>query len=259
MNKPISQHEFVMVGKCMWHLEAINQSTTAEDVFESIRNLRERLQKCGATATFAASASLANLELPVIGGSDIVTQVALNDVRLMLATVRDALRHEMDSRMMVELTTSNVSQRLLDLPETVTLNDTQTRLLEETCRCIEVGAYRAAKVMGWNLTYDYIRQWVFDNRLSEFNNALTTKYESNHPNPITEYEEFLTRKNLGEFVVIECMEEAKIINGKLSDRLLHYLRERNDFAHSNHRVPSVHTVNAYLENLLDIIISGPFA
>jgi hypothetical protein len=56
---------------------------------------------------------------------------------------------------------------------------------------LEAGANRAAVVTGWNLAYDVIRQWVFDNHLPAFNAALAKHVDQKSGNsvykPITDY------------------------------------------------------------------------
>ena len=63
---------------------------------------------------------------------------------------------------------------------------------------------------------------------------------------------------LSESTVLETMKEAGLLAGAIHDRLCHYLRERNNFAHPNFRKPSEHKASAYIDDLLDLIADYPF-
>ena len=57
-----------------------------------------------------------------------------------------------------------ISQRLANLRGE--LSDPQQQVfLDETLKCLRIDANRAAIVMGWNLAYDHLRQWVFRHHL----------------------------------------------------------------------------------------------
>ena len=91
---------------------------------------------------------------------------------LLVNTLRDESL-EKETRV---LNRADVSLRLTDVPRLLPhgrkLTLAQKTLLNETTLCLECGAYRAAAVMGWNLAYDYIRQWAFDKQLTAFNQGL---------------------------------------------------------------------------------------
>lgn len=173
--------------------------------------------------------------------------------------IKRALDEEANQRQLIELKTGDVSKMLRDLPTTLpTLTDAQKHLLDETTLCLECEAYRSAAVMGWNLAYDYIRQWVFTDqkRLADFNAELTKnpKYAT-----ISKYEDFYDQKEPpGEFRVIECCEQANLFGGKIADEIRHYLRQRNRYAHPNNRMPTMHTTNAYIDTLIQLITAAPF-
>jgi hypothetical protein len=215
---------------------------------------------CNLNATRAAASALQGIRL-YYDNRGFITQVAVHQLDLTMQAVQQVLMHEAVQRQVIALDTGAVSGRLRTLPSDVSLTATQELLLTETMRCLEVGAFRSASVMGWNLTYDYIRQWVFDNRLTEFNTALTTRFSSDHPTPITRYDEFFTRRRLGEHRFLDICADAlsgPIIGGALFNDLTQYLRLRNNYAHSNFVTPTSYTCNAYIEHLITIITSSPF-
>lgn len=258
MQEPLSQHCYIVLGRYILCLENWPRGSLPHALEETIKGFRNALKQCGATNTLAVSDPLANVIIQFDKLTGTVTEQSGNEVRLLLAPIRASLENETKRKLMIELRTSDVTSHLRELPEHLELNNPQKLLLAETCRCVEVGAYRAANVMAWSLAFDYIRQWVFDNQLVQFNQALTTQYQKNHPDPIVEYEEFLTRDNLGEYVVLDAMKGAKIIRGKLFDQLNHYLRERNKYAHPNFAEPTVSKTNSYIQHLIEIILGEPF-
>jgi hypothetical protein len=144
-----------------------------------------------------------------------------------------SLDHEAKGRPLAVLNIAGVSQKLRTLPTKVTLNDTQRHLLDETIRCIECEAFRAGSVMGWNLIYDYLRRWVWDDptRRAAFNASLMAKTnragDPIYPSGLAAYEDFYTiRPVLGERDVLETMRDAGLLTG-VYDKLAGYLRDRN--------------------------------
>jgi hypothetical protein len=49
---------------------------------------------------------------------------------------------------------------------------TERDFLKEAIDCYEVGAYRAAIIMGWLLTLDHMFEYIFRHKLTNFNAAL---------------------------------------------------------------------------------------
>jgi hypothetical protein len=182
---------------------------------------------------------------------------AIELLRIMKPIV-ETITKEAEKRLTIVLSTDLLTVRLRDLENK--LNDSQKRLLEETARCLECGAYRSGAVMGWNVAYDYIRQWVFDNKLGDFNNALTSNYmKKGQPlyQAIKDYDDF--EDGPQEKIVLETCFIANIFGGKIHDELRQHLRTRNTYAHPTDKVPSANTVNGYIEHLVDIITRKPFA
>jgi hypothetical protein len=125
-------------------------------------------------------------------------------------------------------------------------------MIQETQRCIESGACRAAMVMAWCLAYDHLRQWIFSNknrRLPAFNGVLTTKNRTKTQlyDPITAYEEF---DDLGERFVIDIAYEAKLFPKQKHQVLVNGLTDRNHFAHPNSRGATLESAVGYIDNLL---------
>jgi hypothetical protein len=169
-----------------------------------------------------------------------------------------------ESRLTIALDRGGVSLKLRSLPQKLTnLNPAQTALYAETTRCLECGANRSAAVMGWNLAFDYIRQWVFDKNLIAFNGALVSNYiRKSNQQPlyaaITDYADFLKGDAPGERTVLDTCKLAGIIVGNVYEDLKGHLRKRNEYAHPSGKEPTGTQVSAYLEDLIDIVLDKPF-
>jgi hypothetical protein len=184
-----------------------------------------------------------------------------NKVAAMLSDVFDV---EVTALRLAVLNQTAVSQKLRAFGTNHPLTAIQIHLRDETILCLEIEAYRAAAVMGWNLAYDYIRTWLFNNdghrkafnrRLLAIKNKGTGKSVYKR---IVKYSDFYTAKPApNEYKVLELMEEAGLLKG-VSEQLTHYLRERNQYAHASNFQPTADQVNHYLDNLIDIITSEHF-
>lgn len=121
-----------------------------------------------------------------------------------------------------------VSRLLSGLTESVAEGPERT-FLDEAIRCYEVAAFRAAIVMTWNLAYDHLRRFVFEEptRLQAFNEGATKRFPKN-PRPVSKIEDFDEYKE-SEF--IDACGTGKVINKNLETMLREKLRRRNMAAH----------------------------
>jgi hypothetical protein len=148
--------------------------------------------------------------------------------------------------------------KLQDYAKRGTLTTVQTYLYSEAVKCLETGAYRSAVVMGWNLIYDRLRNWVFTDaaRLGSFNTELAkilNRAGSAMYNPIVNYEDFYEGPN--EAKCIDLLKDARIAGEKDHGKLRTYLRRRNEYAHASDKQPTASQANGLLEDLLDTLDS----
>jgi hypothetical protein len=171
-----------------------------------------------------------------------MNQAGVTYFQAMMAAIRDGLFAKARKLEVIAVKSGAVIQQLRNLPASRVLNDMQQELLKQTILCLEAGANRAAVVMGWNLAYDVIRQWVFDNHLSPFNVALAKHVDQKSGNPvykrITHYDDFFSGKPREHTVIDTCFDAQIGIGGKLRDNLQQYLRRRNDYAHRSLTTPT---------------------
>jgi len=244
----------------LWALTRANGANVDDYVLEANGFLTD-LDTCQFPNTRAAASSLENLSIPCVGGARIIAPQTANELGMAIRTLCKSLDSESAQRKTIGLDTTGVSARLRAL-SALPLMDAQAALLDETIRCIECSTYRSAIVMGWSLIYDYIRHWLFTNRLVDFNNYLTTNYLYRSGKPqfdaIVRYEDFFRKDAPGERVVLQSMNGPQIIGGEVYDHLCQYLRYRNNYAHPTFKSPSRDQANSYIEHLITIINEPPF-
>jgi len=202
-------------------------------------------------------------------GDGVLPEYTAADLGKTIVVAHEMITGAAENRLTIALDTGGVSAKLRSLPQQLTnlkltnLNPAQTDLHAETTRCLECGVYRSAAVMGWNMAFDYIRQWVFDNHLAAFNTALNANYvnrRSGNPiyDAIADYADFLKSDAPGERIVLDTSNSAGIVTGNVYEDLKAHLRQRNLYAHPSGREPTAIQVNAYLEHLIDIVLAKPF-
>jgi hypothetical protein len=196
-------------------------------------------------------------DYPYTGAESIPKKLllSLNEIVQLLA---ETILQNWSSREVLPIDRSAVSDMLRALEGTLR-EDHQKVILSDTIRCLECGAYRAAIVMGWNLAYEHLRQWIFKrkrSRLKQFNAVLVTRNRGpNEPYPpVTVYEDFF---EIGERVVIDVAYKAKLFNKQTHQVLVHALTDRNHFAHPSFRRATAVSAAGYIENLILSVVTDP--
>jgi hypothetical protein len=177
-----------------------------------------------------------------------------------------SLRKEAEKKEVILLPRTAVSGRLKNLSQAMRLTRIQRRLVAETVRCMEYGSYRAAIIMGWNLAYDYVCHWASKTvkRRAAFNKTLKARFTTEtgtpvYPAGIKQYEDFFSiEPPLSEWAVLETMRDARLLPVPIHDQLCRHLRERDNFAHPNFKMPSNDQASACIDDLLGLIMGQPF-
>ena len=240
------------------------QVTSGETVFKNIRDLRRLTETLGLARTHIAAEPLANISsIPTLSSPfNRPNQTASAQIEAYAAPVLTTAYHEVNEYSLVRTSNIQVANEFAELASQLPLNQTQTTLIKEAISAFRSNAFRACMVMTWNAIYDFMRQWVFDNELNNFNNSLTQEYVRRNGKPehdaIQDYDDFLTGKP-SERKVIDTCYLANIFGERLRDDLRQCLRRRNDSAHATNRVPDATQASAYARDLLDIARGRPFA
>jgi hypothetical protein len=192
--------------------------------------------------------------------SESVDPAHLEGIRRDLFPFELALLNEAEEIKLLGLTQPVASARLQSLKGAM-YDDQLAGLYHDTLRCLQSGAYRAAIVMGWNLTYDFVRRWVFrdEHRRGMFNSVLVTKQKSKAAcyAPITTFDAYF---ELSERNVIDWMYEAKLLSKEKHQVLVNALTDRNHFAHPSSRKATATSAAGYIENLVvNILTDAHFA
>src|ERR1017187_5751256 len=104
--------------------------------------------------------------------------------------------------------------------------------LDEALNCFEVGAFRAAVVMTWNLAYHHLCDYILKNRLADFNLRWPAVFQGHH----SKGSKFITTMDdfgdmLKESEVIRIAKSATIISNDVAKILDEKLGRRNSAAH----------------------------
>jgi hypothetical protein len=260
MPKSVSLFDCITLGSQWWLLNNPGFAT-AEMLSNTTGSFRQHLQLLGLRATEQAASVFHATKYFVDQRTTLPIPESANALKFGMGIVNKVLEHEAVPRQMIALRTADVSDKLQKLGEVLKdLTPSQQNLFEETILCVECEAYRAAAVMAWNLAYDRIRYWVFTNRLSDFNLGLAAENPSKPP--IAHEADFFRKDAPGEGLFLKAcqrQEAGPIIGGELYDHLVQYLRYRNKYAHSSEIQASREKTNGYIDHLLDIITTTPFA
>lgn len=259
MQQAMPASEYIFLGEAVF--VSYNPGVTRPETYaKELGKLFGALQKCGFDAAYTAASTVGDkLIYSRIDG--LMHDISVGQLQPVMQAASRVLYGEADKRLTIVLKTSEVSTKLRELGNHISLNGTQQHLQEETIRCIESEAYRAGAVIGWGLAYDWIRRWVWDDsgRRGRFNAELMKWGKGQrYPNGLSVYDEFYSiRPFLSERDVLDAMKGARLLTG-VYDKLCHYLSERNSFAHANSLVPSPHQTNHYIDSLIDLIRGAPF-
>ncbi len=130
--------------------------------------------------------------------------------------------------------------------------DGDTRdFLREAIDCFEAGANRAAIIMTWVLTFDHFLNWLFANKLSEFNRAFAASNSQGRVKTIAKIEDF---EDINEDRIITTCRTAGIVTGGIQKTLKEGLDTRNTAAHpSNVKIARSKAV-AVIEDLVQNVI-----
>lgn len=141
------------------------------------------------------------------------------------------IRDELDAKYAMRPTTTAVTSLLDELPSLVP-QVAEREFLDEAIKCFGCGAFRAAIVMTWNLTYDHLANWILKNHLAAFNAQWPVCYARDHAK--AKIQAIVKRDDFGELKesqVIQICRSAGFITADLKNMLEEKLDKRNSAAH----------------------------
>jgi len=148
-------------------------------------------------------------------------------------------------------TTIAATKLLTDLPAMVP-NLSERAFLEEAINCYKVKAYRAAIVMTWNLTYNHLIHWIFNDpaRVAALNVAIPKRILKNPP--LAKAPQDL--EALKEFDVVELCGSAALISSNVAKILKEKLTKRNMAAHPSNVVIIESQANDVITDLVNNVV-----
>jgi hypothetical protein len=160
------------------------------------------------------------------------------------ATVRGELQRYIPVREYAGLTNTMLS----DLIPKIT-DSAQRSFLTETVICYNHGAYRAAIVMAWNLTFSHVCDKIFQHNLLEFNSQLLKILPK--ASVVSKRSNF---EELKESKIIEIARGAGIVSATNSKILKEKLDKRNAAAHPSVAKISAVTAEEVIHDLVENIL-----
>lgn len=147
-----------------------------------------------------------------------------------------------------------VDKILTELPAKVP-NLAEKTFLNETIICYRAQAYRAAIVMAWNLAYDHLCSYIFNNKLKEFNVQYPISFAKLHAKAtmtaVATMDDFAELK---ESQVIQICRSANIISNDVYKILNEKLGTRNTYAHPSNVVLVPQTAEEMILNLVNNVV-----
>lgn len=162
-----------------------------------------------------------------------------------------AARSDMEKLLPVRASYVTTTALLNGLVDKIT-NSAHKVFLNEALVCFKHGAYRAAIVMMWNLTYSHIVDRIFTSHLPAFN-AQKAKTYAKLPDVIklTDFEDY------GERQVIEICRGARIFDATVCKTLTDRLNRRNSAAHPSSATFSAVQAEDHITDLVNNVLLNP--
>ena len=163
-----------------------------------------------------------------------------------------SVRREFDGKFGGDPVVATISKTLGDLPAQVPSME-ERAFLDEALKCYRIGAYRAAIVMTWNVTYAHVMDWILSEhaRLAKFNDAIPVKYPKKAGVSVASLDDF---DGLKESEVIEILRTAKLIDKNTCQILKDKLTRRNMAAHPSRVVIDQHAASDMVSDLVTNVI-----
>jgi hypothetical protein len=143
---------------------------------------------------------------------------------------------------------------VLDRLESRVAQGPKRDFLQETIKCFNVGANRAAVVMCWNLALHHLQDHIMSDsvRLMAFNAVLALNKDQRVKIKIATKQDDFTEMPESKFLLF-CR-EAKLMTGSLYKKLETKLDERNGAAHPSGLTVTPKAAEAYIDDLIENVL-----
>jgi hypothetical protein len=142
-----------------------------------------------------------------------------------------------------------VSRRLSELLAKVT-EPREHAFLKEAVDCYRVKAFRATIILVWILVINHLHEWVFKEKLVEFNSALA-KNPDKKVKAVSVIDEF---SDISESKFIELLRAAGLISADVRRILDEKLGIRNSAAHPSHIIFDSHKATEFTSDLVENVL-----
>lgn len=161
-----------------------------------------------------------------------------------------AYKDHLSSLLGTQRVVQQTSAELRALEGLFTDGDTKA-FLQEAINCFEAGANRAAVIMTWVLTFDHFLNYVFANKLTEFNRTFAASNPQGRVRIIAKVEDF---EEINEDRIITTCRTAGIITSGVQKTLKEGLDTRNTAAHPSNVTIARSKAISVIEDLVTNVI-----
>lgn len=160
------------------------------------------------------------------------------------------IRDSLDARFGRRPSAIRVDKLLSELPARIP-HLSEREFLDESLRCFQAGAFRAAVVMCWNLAFDHLCTFILQHHLARFNQYWPLCFKK-HPAQarvpaVSKRDDF---SEFRESEVIEICRAAAIISADVTKVLREKLDKRNSAAHPSGVVISQLQAESFIDDLV---------
>ena len=214
--------------------EGGQSSVTASNITDAFKTLDLKPYKRSSAYLSENASSLKGKYVKVDSGGYRLVQATFNDI---------------DNQVKQEPVKIAVDAKLTDLINKVSDGSEKDFLLEAS-NCYRIEAYRAFIILVWIVTMDHVQKYIFANKLTEFNDAIS-KSSDKKLKRIINYDDF---SELKEVKFIELARSAGIFSNDVRKIMDEKLGTRNSAAHPSGIKLSGHKATEYALDLIDNVL-----
>lgn len=254
--------EFIQLGEVLHALQ--NPQVYRPDLYaKEVGNFFTLLERARMESTRRMASSLSGIVIPP-DRSGLISQVASLELASRVHPIATRLYEEAAAHSLIE-TDRDVNPILGSLNDRlkVPLQSYQEAMRADTERCLKAKLYRPAIVSAWNLCYDIVRSWIYNDptRLADFNSLMVqrTARHKKGSRTVGRYEDFFLESDA--FVLEICRDASGALasfGGTTYETLHRLLDDRNAFAHANFNDATPSESKSYVDKVIRAITSPPF-
>ena len=147
----------------------------------------------------------------------------------------------------------NVAKSLRSYLNSLKHGSARYQYVEEAISGFEAQLYRSAIVFSWVGGFEILKQFIFDKKKSEFENAYNSRHSKN--SKLFSLKSIDSFERIKEREVIEISENIGLFGKSVKDEIIECLNRRNRAGHPNKSLNSENIAAAHIETLLNQVFT----